>query len=399
MRKESKRKLTDYGFAALCLCVMFLANTCANPFFPEKKVKGNSSNKANPSVTWPTGLTAADHGQTVSNIQLPGNGTSTVLGTFSWTTPASLIGGIGEQTHNMTFTPDDTDNYNTLTQNVNITVTAVLTDMVQVPSGAFTLGQELGGGNNHQGNQHSVTLSAYRIGKYQVTQEQYFAVMGTNPSYYHGGTGREPAAEEIQGKRPVEMVSWYDAIVFCNRLSIKEGLTPAYRIPGYGNSTDPEFWIASNSGAIPTDWNATWNAVEIVSGSTGYRLPTEAQWEYAAKGAGLDDYIYSGSNTVGDVAWYETNSEWITHEVGKKEPNGLGIYDMSGNVWEWCWDWYAGYTDEAKTDPMGAPSGSNRVVRGGSWITSASFTRAVYRYNGDPHARDFSLGFRLALPD
>jgi formylglycine-generating enzyme required for sulfatase activity len=142
------------------------------------------------------------------------------------------------------------------------------------------------------------------------------------------------------------------------------------------------------------------------TGATGYRLPTEAQWEYAAKGgnplaSGWVGYTYAGSDTVGDVAWYDGNissSTYGTKAVGTKAPNGLGIYDMSGNVYEWCWDWYGNYTSGDKTDPTGASSGSYRVIRGGSWIISAEYVRSAVRNYDGPYIRGGDLGFRLARP-
>jgi formylglycine-generating enzyme required for sulfatase activity len=172
-----------------------------------------------------------------------------------------------------------------------------------------------------------------------------------------------------------------------------ESLTPAYRISG---STNPADW-----GDVPTSSsNSTWNAAEIVSGSTGYRLPTEAQWEYAAKGGNgtPGNYTYAGSDDPDVVAWYGSNSGGKTHEVGKKAPNGLGLYDMSGNIWEWCWDWYGGYSSGAQTDPTGAVSGTGRVIRGGDWNASAVDVRSVYRYGNNPGYRLDNIGFRLVCP-
>ncbi|MCL2443967.1 MAG: formylglycine-generating enzyme family protein, partial [Treponema sp.] len=263
-------------------------------------------------------------------------------------------------------------------------------EMVQVPGGSFELGRNLGtGGGSDETPVSTVNISGFYMGKYQVTREQYFTVMGTYPGFILAA--HAAAAEQV---------SWYDAIVFCNRLSNMEDLTPAYSISG---STNPDAW-----GTVPTSSNATWNAVQIVSGSTGYRLPTEAQWEYAAKGGNGSpgNFTYSGSNDPDAVAWYRGNSGNITHEVGKKAPNSLGIYDMSGNVAEWCWDWFGIYTSTTKIDPTGAPSGTNRVIRGGSWGHSSENVRSVYRSHNDPGSRaryyytDYYgyIGFRLLRP-
>jgi len=240
------------------------------------------------------------------------------------------------------------------------------------------------GSNNGDGNEkpiHQVTLSGFYMGKYEVTQKEYQAIMGTNPSHSKGDN------------LPVENVSWYDALVFCNKLSMAEGLSPAYSI---NNSTDPSNW-----GTVPTDRNSKWDRTVIVSGSNGYRLPTEAQWEYAARGGDRSpgNYMYSGSNNAGDVAWYEDNSEGSTHAVGTKKPNGLGLYDMSGNVFEWCWDWHdVAYSDSAQTDPMGATGGDYRVLRGGCWLSRVFTTRSAHRIGYDPNGRNNYYGFRLVRP-
>jgi len=270
-------------------------------------------------------------------------------------------------------------------------------EMVWVEGGVFEMGKDWGtAATGDVTPLHTVTLDGFHISKYPVTQSQYKTVMGSNPSYFDGTVFyKEPANEEVQWLRPVDSVKWYDVIVFCNKLSLMEGLNPAYSIK---DSTDPSAW-----GSIPAgDNDSIWDAVKIVSDSNGYRLPTEAQWEYAAKGgnpsaAGWVGYTYSGSDTIDNVAWYNANS-YGTHEVMKKKPNRLGLYDMSGNVYEWCWDWYGEYSNEAQTNPTGALYGSARVLRGGSWFFSTSSARSAYRTYGYPSFADLKPGFRLVRP-
>jgi formylglycine-generating enzyme required for sulfatase activity len=322
----------------------------------------------------------------------------TGTGATTYAKSATLPTAVG--TYAVTFNVAASTNFNEATDLNAGTLTIRLVEMVQVEGGSFQMGKDLGtAATGDETPVHTVTLSSFSIGKYLVTQEQYQAVMGSNPSYFHGGSGREPADGEVQGKRPVEMVSWYDTIVFCNKLSVKEGLSPVYSISG---STDPSTWDN-----VPTGNDATWNAVIIVAGSNGYRLPTEAQWEYAAKGGNPNatdwtGYTYSGSDMVDDVAWYDENSDNISHEVGKKTANHLGLYDMSGNVWEWCWDWLGNYSSEAQNDPAGVVSGSQRVLRGGTCYGPDDDVRSTNRGYYVPYGKyynfskgDISFGFRL----
>jgi formylglycine-generating enzyme required for sulfatase activity len=275
--------------------------------------------------------------------------------------------------------------------------------MVLIPAGSFTMGSpETEANRDSNETQRQVTLTnGFYMGRYQVTQAQYEAVMGSNPSYFHGvGSGREPASGEVQGRRPVERISWYDTLVFCNRLSIAEGLSPAYSI---NDSTNPDDW-----GPVPTT-NSTniveWNSVTVVSGSNGYRLPTEAQWEYACRAGTTTAYnvpVPKGSNRISSInnrtGWSSANSNYMTHEVGLKAANNWGLYDMHGNVYEWCWDWYEDYASGAH-DPTGAATGFGRVIRGGSRSSLAEFTRSAYRFYYGPNNRDTSIGFRLLRPE
>jgi len=287
----------------------------------------------------------------------------------------------------------DAGNYTLSAQPASVTANIQLVsmiDMVSIPAGTFTMGSPASEPNRDSDEtQHSVTLTKnFYMGKYQVTQEQYQTVMGTNPSNFTSAVLGESGTP---GKLPVERVSWYDALVFCNKLSMMEGLSPAYRISG---STDPAVW-----GTAPTSSNATWNAVEIVAGSTGYRLPTEAQWEYACR-AGTTT-AYNTGNTISDnTGWYTSNSGSKTHQVGLKPANAWGLYDMHGNVREWCWDWYGSsyYSSSPTNDPMGASSGTDRVLRGGSWYSSAEYLRSASRNGYYPYHGIYYLGFRLVRP-
>ena len=285
-------------------------------------------------------------------------------------------------------------------------------EMVLLSAGTFTRGSpdtEAGrlpfdrysGGED----QVEVTLTeGFWIGKYQITQPLYLEVMGANTdgiSLNPSGFTAAPSGENTD-YLPVERVSWFDALVFCNRYSIADGLSPAYSISG---STDPDVWIASNGGNIPSGSNAAWEDAEIVAGSTGYRLPTEAQWEYACR-AGTGTPFNTG-NDPGIAAWYGANSDYITHAVGLKTTNDWGLYDMHGNVFEWCWDRWGDYTTYSipQIDPQGAAKGSGeyahrRVVRGGGYASTDRRSRSAHRTCNDPWTSSKNdQGFRVIRPE
>jgi formylglycine-generating enzyme required for sulfatase activity len=241
-----------------------------------------------------------------------------------------------------------------LNNETEYTVNGVTFKMISVDGGTFTMGATAEQGSDAYDWEyptHQVTLSGFSIGQTEVTQELWRAVMGSNPSYFSGNL-----------QRPVECVSWNDCQQFIAKLNEMTGKQ--------------------------------------------FRLPTEAEWEYAARGGNrCQGYKYSGSNNIDDVAWYWDNipsqssgtTGYGTQTVATKQPNELGIYDMSGNVCEWCSDWYGSYSSAPKTNPTGPVSGSYRVDRGGSWGFDAKRCRVSSRIAGNPDSRGMGVGLRLAL--
>ncbi|MCI7080899.1 MAG: formylglycine-generating enzyme family protein [Treponema porcinum] len=236
----------------------------------------------------------------------------------------------------------------------------------------------------------TLTIPDMYVSDHEVTQAEY-------EKYCKYGEYDSPVScFGVGDNYPAYFVNWYDAIVYCNLRSIDEGLTPAYKI---GEETDPRNWSgivgdATNGYCGPSSSNSTWNALTYDTEADGYRLPTEAEWEYIAREANTSSTIYSGSDTIDDVAWYTSNSSSKTHEVKGKNANSLGIYDMSGNVWEWCYDWYSSSINSSTAD-TGASSGSHRVERGGSWYFSASDCTVSARNRYDPNYRNNYRGFRV----
>lgn len=239
----------------------------------------------------------------------------------------------------------DTNTGNTLT----LTVGEESFTMVKVEPGVFMMGALEGDTNALEDEEkpvHQVTLTGtYYIGQTEVTQELYTAVMGSNPSNFTEGNNL-----------PVEKVSYNDALEFCRQLSSLTG--------------------------------------------KHFTLPTEAQWEYAARGGHKTPStptLFAGSDDIDAVGWYKDNSDSTTHTVAKKAPNALGLYDMTGNVFEWCLDWYGSYTSDAATDPQGPADGSERVSRGGSWNYPASYCRTSIRACSAPDVTYYMLGFRVVM--
>jgi len=235
-------------------------------------------------------------------------------------------------------------------------------------------------------SERKLTIQDLIVSDHEVTRGEYKAVMGSDPSY---AIAYDKDGKELEGdavlNNPVSYVNWYDALVYCNKLSIKENLTPCYSIDG---STDPDTW-----GTVPPQWqDPSWNAATCNFKANGYRLPTEAEWEWLARGG--ENYKYAGSDNVNDVAWYIVNTGRTgTREVKTKVPNGYGLYDMSGNVFEWCWDWYGSISDSSAAD--GATSGLSRVYRGGSWYYGDFICLVADRDYRYPDGRDDDCGFRV----
>ncbi len=232
--------------------------------------------------------------------------------------------------------------------------------LITIPAGTFLMGTKDTDHDwfSHSRPVHEVRLDSFQLSVCEITQAQFEKVLGYNPSLMKG-----------DDSRPVDQVSWFDAAAFCNKLSELAGLMPCYDIR-----------------------NRT-----CIFSRNGFRLPTEAEWEYACR-AGTNTKYYTGNDegSLDRAGWYRTNSEGTTHSVGQKDPNTWGLFDMHGNIWEWCNDWQGNYKNYAKENPRGPNWGYSRVLRGGGWHYPAVGCRSTYRHRAKPEYRLSTVGFRIA---
>lgn len=280
-------------------------------------------------------------------------------------------------------------------QNNSVSGGATNEDFVSVPAKTFDGATAISGSTIFISSR-VLELPAIMACNHEVTQGEYMAVMGINPSYFDGANGKEPAQGEEQDNRPVEQVSWFDAIVYCNKRSASEHLTPCYKVDGKND---------------PAQWNYTPHEGESITGTVtcdfaanGYRLPTDVEWECLARGGNLTNVNQtkcSGSDTIGNVAWYSSNSGYKTHavktdkEIDESSSNGLGLYDMNGNVWEWCWDFDNSIDSSTEWVGPGYRYDHRRVCRGGGWNDENERCSLSYRNFICPDDGGSSLGFRV----
>ena len=271
-----------------------------------------------------------------------------------------------------------------------VDITSTPNNLIHINGGTFMMGSPTSEPERIDNEiQHQVTVSSFYMGKCPVTVSEFRRFVNatgyrtdaekSGGEYVWTNSGLERKADanwrnpyfSQDDNHPVVLVSWFDAIQYCNWLSEQERLTTAYTING--------------------------NNVILERNTTGYRLPTEAEWEYACR-AGTTTAYNTGATISDNTGWYSANSGNQTHPVGQKSANAWGLYDMHGNVCEWCWDWWGDYSNGAQTDPTGASSGSYRVIRGGCWRDIAQYVCSAYRSYSDPPSGNILIGFRLVRP-
>ncbi len=252
-----------------------------------------------------------------------------------------------------------------------------MASMIYVPAGYYLMGSQ--NGFDDERPVHEVYVSAYYLSDRPVTQFEWQQLMGSNPSNTNYGIG---------SNYPINNVSWIDALKYCNKRSIQEGLTPCYMI---NQEVNPDNWPSNYPYSV-------WYSMECNWSADGYRLPTEAEREFAARGSNQSQsYNYAGSNNIEGVAWYFNNSNGTSHPVAMKNPNELGIFDMSGNVWEWCWDTYVSYySSDTQVNPTGPEANFYKVVRGGCWGNPEMSCRVSARDGYSLKTKEYFIGFRVA---
>ena len=253
-------------------------------------------------------------------------------------------------------TPQSTPAGGNTKKTVKITASSIKNEMLLISGSSFQMGSDFE--KNNEKPIHKVTVDSFYMSKYPVTNKEYKEYKPAHKSHWYGAD------------YPVDTVNWYDAINYCNWLSDKEGYPRCYIING--------------------------NNTTLYSKRSGYRIPTEAEWEYACRAGTITEY-YWGDDMDEDYCWYKENSAGHTHQAGQKKPNNWGLYDMSGNVWEWCWDWYDEnyYSKSPDYNPMGADKGSKHILRGGSWNNIAKICRSAERGAWPTHSGNNHISFRL----
>jgi sulfatase modifying factor 1 len=399
MEKRMQRFFLLFSLVVSCSLINPFQETQAEP------AGDNNSDLLSLTVSSGTLIPAFAPGITTYNLNLPNGSTSvTVTGTQSDSeATVSLNNGVAQGlsvgTNPITITVtakngSTTKDYLVVVDRAGDYSSANIGTLKYVPDGRF---QRDGTGENI-----SAISQPYRIGQYEITRAQFLAIMGTDPSdpTYTGSTND-----------PVQNLSWYSAIAFCNKLSLTEGLTPVYTVSGISD------WGSLDFASIPISNNATWNEATADWSANGYRLPTEMEWMWAAMGAPSDGqdgginttgYLkdFSGSNGVNSIGDYAvfgygggTETGRTTNErsnpVGSKLPNELSLYDMSGNVLERCWDWEAGYLTGTLTDYRGPESGSERIIRGGGWFFGSVTCTVARRSGTTPNFRTSYTGLRV----